>query len=262
MKARICRVSLFVLVLLTFCGPVSAGDFKWPDGKKAAVSISYDDTLDSQLDHALPVLNKHKIKASFYLKLASPVLDARLQEWRAVAEQGHELGNHAIFHACSLTQGATWVAPHNNMDKRTVEQMREEILTANTFLKAIDGRSERTLTTPCGHTITSNGNYVPAVRDLFVAIKGEEINLPFAAEFVETSGASAEQLIAFVEKMAAKGGLAHILFHGVGGDYLSVSKEAHEKLIQYLAAHRDIYWTDTYLNIMQYVNAAPTAKSK
>jgi hypothetical protein len=136
------------------------------------------------------------------------------------------------------------------------------VITANIFLKAIDGRTERTMTTPCGHVITSNGNYVPKVRDLFVAIKGAEENLPFAAEFVPTDGASAEQLIAFVDRMAAKGGLAHVLFHGVGGDYLPVSKEAHEKFVQYLAAKRDIYWADTYLNIMKHVNAATAAKKK
>lgn len=253
---------IVLLALLVPGGPASATDFAWPEGKKAAVSISYDDTLDSQLDNALPVLNKHQIKASFYLILASPVLYARLDEWRAAAAQGHELGNHTIYHACSASQpGMDWVPPHNNMDKRTVEQMRQEIMTANTFLKAIDGRTERTLTPPCGHVITSDGNYLPAVRNLFVSIKGVEENLPFDAEFAPTAGASAEQLIAFVETIAAKGGLAHVLFHGVGGDHLSVSKEAHEKFVRYLAAKRDVYWMDTYLNIMKHVNAA-TAKSK
>lgn len=257
------RRAIVLLALLIPGMAAAAGGFAWPEGKKAAVSLSYDDTLDSQLDHALPVLNRYQLKASFYLKLASPVLDARLEEWRAVAKQGHELGNHTIFHACSASQpGMDWVPSHNNIDKRTVEQMQEEVMTANIFLKAIDGRSERTLTTPCGHVITSNGSYLPAVRDWFVSIKGFEENLPFDAEFAHTAGAAGEELIAFVQKIAAKGGLAHILFHGVGGDHLSVSREAHEKLIRYLAERRDIYWTDTYINIMKHVNAAGGGKSK
>lgn len=254
---------LMVLLVLLITGPVAAGEFAWPDGKKAAVSISYDDTLESQLDHALPALNKHQIKASFYLKLASPVLDARLDEWRAAAAQGHELGNHTIFHSCSASQpNMEWVLPYYNVDKYTVEQMREEVLTANAFLKAIDGRGERTMTAPCGHTITSNGDYVPKVKDFFVAIKGAEGNLPQGSEIMLPDGLSGEELIAAVEKVAAKGGLAQLIFHGVGGDYLSVSKEAHEKLLRHLAARRDIYWTDTYLNIMKHVNAVTAAKSK
>lgn len=257
------RRAIVLLVLLIAIGPVSAGDFAWPDGKKAAVSLSYDDTLDSQLDHALPALNKHRLRASFYLKLAAPGLDARLEEWRAAARQGHELGNHTIFHSCSASRpDMDWVLPYHNVDKYTVEQMREEVMTANTFLKAIDGRSERTMTAPCGHVMTSNGDYVPKVRDLFVAIKGAEGNLPQGSAIMLPDGAGAGELIAFVEKVAAQGGLAQIIFHGVGGDYLSVTKEAHEKFVQYLAAKRDLYWTDTYLNIMRHANAFTAVKTK
>jgi hypothetical protein len=56
-----------------------------------------------------------------------------------------------------------------------------------------------------------------------------------------------------VKEAAARGTMANITFHGVGGDYLSVSSEAHEQLLSYLAANRRLYWTDTFLNIMKYV---------
>ncbi len=42
----------------------------------------------------------------------------------------------------------------------------------------------------------------------------------------------------------------------VGGDYLSVSQQAHEELLNHLATHRSIYWTDTFINIMRYVKEA------
>jgi len=35
----------------------------------------------------------------------------------------------------------------------------------------------------------------------------------------------------------------------------TTSTQAHEELLAYLAAHRDAYWTDTFLNIMTYVTA-------
>lgn len=248
---------LILLPLLTMLGgPVLADGFAWPHGEKAAVSLSYDDTLDSQLDNALPVLKKNKIMATFYLKLSSPVLDKRLDEWRAAAAEGYELGNHSIYHPCSASQpGMDWVLPYYDLDKYTVEQMRAELLTANTFLKAIDGRTERTLTPPCLHHNTGNGNYLPAVRDLFVGVKTAETNLPPGSDFWLPSDVSGKELIAFVEKIAGQGGLANITFHGIGGDYLSVSKEAHEQFVRYLAKNRKTYWTDTYLNIARYLNA-------
>lgn len=235
-----------------------ADDFRWPEGQRAAVSLSYDDALNSQLDHAVPALDKHGIKGSFYLLLASPVVNDRLNEWRKVAEAGHELGNHTLFHPCSASAPhRSWVRPHNDMDKRTVEQMQQEVLTANAFLKAIDGRTERTLTPPCIETKTSDGDYLPLVRDQFVAIKGSEQNLPAGfTSYLLPDGQSGKDLIAFVKDAAKRGGMANIIFHGVGGDHLAVSSKAHEELLAFLAKNRDVYWTDTYLNIMKHVNAA------
>lgn len=40
-----------------------------------------------------------------------------------------------------------------------------------------------------------------------------------------------------------------------GGDYLTTSNAAHEELLAFLAAHRDKYWTDTFVNIVRYVRA-------
>jgi len=62
-------------------------------------------------------------------------------------------------------------------------------------------------------------------------------------------------LIDIVKEAAAKGTMANFTFHGVGGDHLSVSTEAHEELIKYLAQNKDIYWVDTFLNEMKYVKA-------
>ena len=56
------------LLFAIACSPAaSAGDgFAWPEGRKAAVSLAYDDALDSQLDTAIPALDRHGLKGSFY----------------------------------------------------------------------------------------------------------------------------------------------------------------------------------------------------
>jgi hypothetical protein len=45
------------------------------------------------------------------------------------------------------------------------------------------------------------------------------------------------------------------MFHGVGGEHLSVTIEQHERLLRYLDKHRVTLWTDTFLNVAQYVAA-------
>jgi hypothetical protein len=65
-----------------------------------------------------------------------------------------------------------------------------------------------------------------------------------------------------VQQAARAGTMINFTFHGIGGDYIATSKQAHEELVQYLAAHRDVYWTDTFITIMKYVKtqqAAPAA---
>ena len=59
-----------------------------------------------------------------------------------------------------------------------------------------------------------------------------------------------------MQRAAAAGTLALLTFHGVGGEYLSVSRQAHDELPQYLADRRDIYWTASFISIMRHVRSA------
>ena len=137
------------LVGLVFSGAVAAQDappFAWPDGARAAVSLSYDDALPSQLDNAIPALDRHGLKGTFYLILSAESVRTRMDDWRAAARNGHELGNHSLFHPCSA-KGAdrAWVTPDNDLDATTVAQMRAQLIVASTMLQAIDGEHERTI---------------------------------------------------------------------------------------------------------------------
>ena len=262
MKGRLAFLMLSALVQAAPAADLSP--FKWPGGAKAAVSLSYDDALPSQLDNALPALNAHGLKATFYLTLANDTVTRRLPEWRRAAAEGHELGNHTLFHPCSRSApGREWVAPHRDLDRISVEAMRQEVVLANTFLYAIDGHTERTFTAPCVDVMAAGKPYLPAIRANFVGIKSRAGGVApdmatldrYDVGTAMPEGLSGEQLIAIVQQAAANASLASITFHGIGGDYLSVSKEAHDALLQYLAANRNIYWVDTFLNIAERVRA-------
>ena len=243
--------------------------YTWPHGAKAAVSLAYDDALDSQLDHAIPALNKYGIKASFYLTLASPTVSRRLHDWRQAASDGHELGNHSLFHQCSHTAAdRAWVSVENDLDTVSAAQMLAQIRLGNSMLHAIDGRLERTFTAPCGDLLAKGEPYLPLIKDDFVAIKlglgGVAAKMatldPYAVNVAVPSDVTGAQLIEIVERAAALGTMANITFHGVGGDHLAVSLSAHETLLAYLASHRQEYWSDTFLNVMTYVKARSKLK--
>lgn len=237
-----------------------AAPFAWPNGAQAAVSLGYDDGLDSQLDHVVPALNKRGLKASFYVPINGPTLPGRQNEWRAAAAAGHELGNHSLFHGCSAKgPGREWVLPHRDLERQTPAQVQEQITAANTWLQSLDGRTKRSFTPPCLDMTAGGQDFVTALRPQFVAYRAGGPGLvtdtaaldPYAMPVYFVEGWSGEQLIALVEKAAAQHAVVSLLFHGVGAEHLSVTREAHDALLDHLAKNKPRFWTDSFVNIME-----------
>lgn len=254
--------SLFTTLFLSSAAMADDDSFPWPNNSLAAISLSYDDALHSQLDNAVPALNKYDLKASFYVTLASSAFQTRKQEWQAIAEQGHELGNHTVNHACrgSLPNRA-WVDPNNDLDKKTLAELVAEVKTANNILKELDNQELRTFTLPCTDNLVGGKDYLTEVTPLFIGIKSHVASIPKSMKSVNikrvavisAENLTGEQLIALVKEAGSHGTMVNFTFHGVGGDHLSISAKAHTTLLAFLAKHRDHYWIDTFRNISLHI---------
>lgn len=254
------RTLLLAAAGLVMTWAAQAAPFVWPQGQQAAVSLGYDDGLNSQLDHVVPALNQRGLRASFYVPINGPTLPGRLNEWKAAAAAGHELGNHTLFHACSAKgPGREWVAPHRDLDHILPAQVQEQVIAANTWLQSLDGRTRRTFTPPCLDLNASGQNYVDALKSQFVAFRAATPAMvsdmaafdPYAVPVYFVEGMSSDQLIALVEKAAAQHAFVALLFHGVGAEHLSVTREAHDALLDHLAKNKARFWTDTMVTIME-----------
>lgn len=238
--------------------------FSWPHGTKAAVSLAYDDALPSQLDTAIPQLNAVGLKGSFYLPLSADAVHSRLAEWRTAAAKGHELGNHTLFHQCAKSlPGREWVSADRDLDQTPASRLLAEIRVGNAFLQAIDGRSKRTFTAPCTDPLAAGTPYLPLLTADFVAMKTtvggvvadmQSLDI-HAVPVITPAEVTGAELIARVKEAGAKGTMVNFTFHGIGGDHLRVSAAAHAELLQFLATHKDEYWTDTFLNLMEHVKS-------
>ncbi len=266
-------IYLYLMMVLTITPHlVSAKHFNWPKQYKAAVSLSYDDGLLSHIETVAPSLGRYGFRGTFYPTINSDTMYTHLPQWRQIALNGHELGNHTITHSCSKSKpNREWVKPHHNSDIKTVAQMQEEIEVANNFLFAIDGRENRTFTVPClEHLVGKKHNYVIELAHLFSAIKGSKTESPSKVHeislnntpTIRANGHTAAQLIALAKEAKANGALLSITFHGIGGDHLSVSQQAHQGLLDYLYTHRKDYWVDSFVNISEHIKRVLEGKGK
>jgi peptidoglycan/xylan/chitin deacetylase (PgdA/CDA1 family) len=231
----------------------------WPGGHRAAIVLTYDDALRSQLDNAVPVLDANGFKGTFFLSGTFKQED--VERWRAAAKEGHELGNHTVFHPCA--KGSFDMPPQQNAESYSVAWMLKEIGAMNNMLVAIDGKNEHTFATPCGQHVVGGEDYIPALRKSGLtryvraaSDPGTGALDPFdVPSTFFPSTVTATELIAYVEKVRATGGLGVMGFHGVGGDYLVVSAEAHKELVEYLKAHKNEIWVAPFGEVMDYVTS-------
>src|SRR5437867_2466851 len=92
-------------------------EFVWPAGKRAAVSLTFDDARPSQSE-ALRILDAHGVKGTFYISLAAA--EQNIEIWRSAVAGGHEIGNHTMSHPCSAN--FPW-ARKSALEDYTLERM-------------------------------------------------------------------------------------------------------------------------------------------
>ena len=265
-KNRIIKISfglILALGLTNFSFPQDlTKKFNWPENKKAAVCLTFDDGLDCHLDKVIPLLDSFNIKATFFCTGNSASIHNRIPEWRKIVENGHELGNHSLFHPCD-GRIYDWVKPEYDLSKYSREQLKTELYTANTLLNAIDGKTERTFSYTCSEYKTEGDtSFVDIVKQLFFAARAGGGIIPSTMSNIDihfmpswsVNNNTGNELINYVEKAKADGTIAIFMFHSVGGGYLNTSIEALNELLNYLNDNENDYWVDNFYNVTKYIS--------
>jgi peptidoglycan-N-acetylglucosamine deacetylase len=142
--------------------------WEWPSGKRAAVSLTFDDARFSQMDVGLALFERHGARATFYV--SPDRLDARLDRWREAVRQGHEIGHHSLSHPCT---GNFEFARGNALEDYTLEQMGADLAEATVAIERRLGVRPVSFAYPCGQTFVGRGvntrSYVPLVARLFAS---------------------------------------------------------------------------------------------
>lgn len=262
-KALQMKKAAFLFLLLAGIHTIGHSQSGW-NNRKCAVVLTYDDALNVHLDHVIPALDSLGLKGTFYLSASYPGCKTRIADWRKASLNGHELGNHTLFHPCTSNQpGRSWVGPEQALEKYTHDRLLNEVRMTNTFLEAVDGKTKRTFAYPCGDMAIGDSSYVEKIKSEFVAargVKGElltskTIDFYDVGAFV-VSGESGKQLIEMVKKAMDSHALLVFVFHGVGGEHgLNVELKDHRELLHFLNEHEKEIWTTTLLDVTEQLRA-------
>ncbi len=262
MNLRYSTIIISSLILFSNLSTQETKSQVW-NNHKAAVALTYDDALNVHLDKVIPVLDSLHFKGTFYIPGNAAAFDSRLEDWRHIACNGHELGNHTLFHPCAgKPKGREWVSPDHDLDNYSVTQILDEIKLNNTLLKAIDGKNLRTFAYTCGDMSVGDSDFSKLIKDDFAGARGvsfqfEKINtidlLNIKAFFVTNQ--TGDELINLAKQAIEEDALIVFLFHGVGGEHsINIPLSEHNKLVNFLKTNEKDFWVAPLVEISTFVS--------
>ncbi|MGC9317743.1 MAG: polysaccharide deacetylase family protein [Armatimonadota bacterium] len=236
----------------------------WPGDYRAAVSLTYDDGNDTQLDLAAPRMEKLGWRGTFYLSCGMDDWRERLTPWVPVHERDHEIGNHTIGHTCSRNFQDGPVA--GGLEDMTVGDIEADVLEAERRLGELFPRESRSFAYPCYMTHVGAGetrrSYVPVIARHFTAGRGfgeyAFSNSPHNCDLAclwstPIEHMRGEEIVGLMDLNLRRGRWLILTMHYIGGARLGTALTEFEKMLDWLDRHRDQVWVAPVAEIAQYL---------
>ncbi|OGV63786.1 MAG: hypothetical protein A3K19_05000 [Lentisphaerae bacterium RIFOXYB12_FULL_65_16] len=232
-------------------GPGSTRVAKWKDDKQGALLLTFDDSLPSQIDNAVPELKKRGLVGTFYVNPGGGQWKARQDVWEKTFPQefpttGMEYGNHTITH-------------HGAKDQADFD---DEIAKCNdVILRLFPGKQPRLISYALPGVKKEQWSITPEEHKAVLA-KYHLAQRPAYAIAGVGAYTSADRLMALADDAIAKADVRCIVFHGVGGNHLSVAMPVFAEFLDKLVAKRDQLWITTGVPEHKYATERDSATAK
>jgi hypothetical protein len=237
-----------------------------------AVSVTFDDGTENQLEKAIPPLDQLGIKATFYIHPHGDYWQERLFPWKDVAKKGHEIGNHSLSHTCS----SNFLMTFGGLEEKSLSEIEQDILLAHKRLSEIAPHQQQwTFAYPCSNTFVGKGiqrqSYVPIIAKHFLAGRsaGEYgfANHPGVVDLACVWGISVErmsgfEMIGLVEELTHRALWVILIFHEIDGERLTVGSYDFKMLLNYLHRKRASIWTAPVIEVAKKIASSPPIGGK
>lgn len=198
------------------------------NGFSGAVSLTFDDGIKEQLDHAIPALERRGLRGTFFaitqpettLGVASVTQKKpydthfRTDEWKRAVAQGHEIGGHTVTHRTPDTSRAC------------PERAYLEIVECQKFLSDVAGKPVTSFAYPFTYI---DDNLKTAAKSCFKQARGlsdhrgedkyirpgDELDM-FDIPSIQVNFKNISKVGEWARTAATRGAWVTLMFHGVG----------------------------------------------
>ncbi len=187
----------------------------------------------------------------------------RLDIWKEAVSNGHDIGNHSLYHPCS--GNFPW-ARDRALENYTLDKMRTELDSANKFIEQLLGIQAVSFAYPCGQKFVGRGlnarSYIPVVASLFETGRGwldEGPNDPSFCDMaqltgMELDGKSFDQILSLIEAAKSRGQWLILAGHEMDEQGSQTSYlETIEAICKYAADPANGIWIDNIQTIASYI---------
>jgi peptidoglycan-N-acetylglucosamine deacetylase len=240
------------------------GVFRWPAGKRGAISFSFDDARISQVDVGIPLLNQLGMKATFYVSPRG--FRQRVDSWKQAIAAGHEMGHHTDSHPCTANYR---FSRDNALETYTLARMEADIMKASDEIMGTFGVRPVSFAYPCGQTFVGRGagqqSYVPLIAKHFRSGRGylnESANDPIHCDLsylmgTHCDGFGAEALLSMVQAAMKENRWLVFAGHDFGDPaHQTTSLDAIRAVWEYAKNPANGVWIDTVGAVSAYVEKA------
>ena len=223
--------------------PCDGGPNFWPQGAKAAISMTYDDAMPGQVRHGVPSLDAKGFKGTFFLSTGSRSWNADI--WKPLAQSGHELASHSVTHNDKITRAA----------------MEKEVVDSLATIKSLGVTQPLfSFAYPNGALNGTDGSFAPLVLKHTIAARGLD---GAATKRTDTTDwgfvssrilSTADNLNTLVSGVITQGSWLTFVVHGIEDDaYLNIPKAKHDELMNILAGKGKEIWVAPFITVADYM---------
>lgn len=224
----------------------------WNGNRRSALTLTFDDGLPSQIDHALPALDKRGIPATFFV-IQNSMYDSKFRAdvWRDAANRGHEIGAHSVNHGKPADLG--------------VEAQKREVMDCKEFIEQQTGANVTSYCYPYTHVnqhvrAAAMAKYKQArggrvARADKYMIPGDNVDLYNTPCYHVGPGCFKERpdenIAVWIAEAVKRGAWLTLMLHGVGnpGDWDNITVQEFNTLLDLMEeAQNRGAWLTTFAN--------------